>query len=149
DSPSEDSKGADQVTSGQGTLLLSGVLLMTAASLWLFSCSPPATGRVARIRGMEADRLPLRHPGYDWLNHHSPIYRWPALGKCELFYGLGAVVLSLGANLVRRAIYRGPSHSWKLLGWDLCLGLGLGASLSLALNQVVWPLGTDAAAIVA
>lgn len=148
ESPDAHPEGADSVKSGRGKLLLLGVMLMTIASLWLFSIAPPSDEHVVRLRGDAAQQYPLRHPGYSWLNNESPIADWPALGKFALGYALGGVILSLTASLLTRALYSSGGHSWKLLGWDVCLAVGLGLFLSLALFAVVWPLGTDAAAVV-
>lgn len=146
ESPTLHPEGADRVKIGRRRRLLSGVMLMTIASLWLFSISPPTDGHVVHLTGDGAKQYPLRYPGYPWL---EPIADW--LGVSVTFalgYALGAVILSVTASLLTRTLYSNRGHSWKLLGWDVCLGVGFGLFLYLALFLVVWPLGTHSAAVV-
>jgi hypothetical protein len=160
---------ARRVLPGGGVALVLCVLLLVVASLWLFSYSPPASDTTVRLTGTDAQTLPLRHPGYHWLNHESPIKGWTNVGKFLIAYAVGMAVLSLLATvrrlsgLIRSTLAhwvnptgRRPGRAsiaqiiwgiWVLFWCDVVLGGGLGTLLFLALYLVVWPLGTDSAAI--
>jgi hypothetical protein len=153
-----------------GITLVCTVLLLVVSSLWLFSYSPPDSDRAVRLTGTEAKTLPLRHPGYFWLNHVSPIAEWETGEKFLLTYALAMAILSVltaSRRLLRwlrswlASRYGRPGtrlgtvtagQTWKGIGFlllcDIWLGVALGGFLFLALQFVVWPLGTDSAAII-
>jgi hypothetical protein len=161
--PTAHPAGADRVGPAVGVALLAGVLLLVVSGLWLFSYSPPPGDPVQRLSAEQAEglSLPLRHPGYSWLNERSPIAHFPGWLKFVTLAGGGITLLSALAWALRlgrrHEVHQAPrafrrarrqARAWVLLLSDLCLSVGIGAFLWLALNLVVWDQGTDSAAIV-
>jgi hypothetical protein len=137
-----------------GGILLFLTLFTIASALWLFSYSPPGEPTVQRLSEAEAVRqaLPLRHPGYYWLNYESRMANWDPALKFVTLFGLGMALLSSMAAFfrARRPALDGDRNQqlWKSFFCDVVLGVATGACLYLALWLVVWKLGTDAAATV-
>jgi hypothetical protein len=175
--------GADRIRSWHGAALLAAVVLTAAASLWLFSYSPPNDRAVERMSESELNTrvhivtdsvalvdspydqdqqlraltlhlgkthfLALRHPYYQSLNEMSVIRDWATGLKFTLLCGALLFLLSVAGGLVRCLLHWQfrPELFGLLLLADLVMGLGLGFFSYLALLLVVWPAGTDAAAV--
>jgi hypothetical protein len=151
--------GADRIHSYEGVLLLAAAVLATTTALWLFSYSPPNEATVERMHQPEleqraalfgASTVGLRHPGYHWLHRDSPFRAWSAALEFTLGCGLGVFVLSVLGGVVRCLIhrrFRGELFGLLLIA-DTLMGLGLGLFVYLALELVIWPAGTDSAAVV-
>jgi hypothetical protein len=144
---------SDPATTRTGIVLISAILLFVTTTLWLFGFCPPA-GESHPLSEAEAieRNLPLRHPGYEWIHRDSPFKRWPGWVTVTISFGAGMALLSLLALGVRSMRPTGgglpAKHLWALFLCDVTLGLGVGGFLYLALRYVIWPLGTDSAAII-
>jgi hypothetical protein len=110
-----------------------------------------AAAEVAESDSFVVGSLPrLRYPFYGYVTRKSFLHSWPGAFKMMFFGTVGGFLLSLVSALVRSAYFRKIRGDLfgLLLFADALLGMGLGLFLYLALDLVVWPAGTDAAAVV-